>query len=43
MMADLAAINHWSMESMEAMALDDLIAHRNRAVERWNLMNGHKG
>lgn len=39
-MADIAAIYHWTPETMEAMPLGDLVEHRSRAVERWNRMHG---
>lgn len=42
MIADLAAINHWPLAVIEALPLDELIAWRNRAVERWNRMNRTK-
>lgn len=42
-MADIAAIFHWSRESLEALDLFDLIAWRQRAVARWNKMNEVKG
>ncbi len=38
-MADIAAVFHWPLESMEAMSLPDLLDWQRRAVERWNRMN----
>ncbi|MBX9816248.1 MAG: oxidoreductase [Proteobacteria bacterium SG_bin5] len=42
-MADIAAVFHWPLATMEAMALDELFAWRARAVDRWNRMNGANG
>lgn len=39
-MADIAAIFQWPLSEMEALDIRDLFAWRNRAVERWNSMNG---
>lgn len=33
-MADIATVFGWSLESMEAMSLEDLIDWRQRAAER---------
>ncbi|PKO49024.1 MAG: GpE family phage tail protein [Betaproteobacteria bacterium HGW-Betaproteobacteria-4] len=33
-MADIAAVFHWSLESMEAMSLEELIDWRQQAAER---------
>jgi hypothetical protein len=33
-------IFHWPLSELLAMDLTDLFAWRNRAVDRWNIMNG---
>lgn len=38
-MADIAAVFHWSLETMAAMTLPELLGWQHRAVERWNRMN----
>ena len=38
-MADIAAVFHWSLESMAAMPLPELLGWQRRAVHRWNRMN----
>ena len=38
-MADIAAVFHWSLESMAAMSLPELMGWQRRAVERHNQMN----
>jgi len=35
----VAAVFHWSLASLEAMTLDELVGWRSRAIERWNRMN----
>jgi hypothetical protein len=40
MMADLAAIFHWSLAEIEALDLADLIAWHGLALARWNRMWG---
>ena len=42
-MADIATIFHWSLASMQEMDPDDLFAWRDRAVVRWNRMQGDRG
>ncbi|HZG31906.1 MAG TPA: GpE family phage tail protein [Sphingopyxis sp.] len=42
-MADIAAIFHWSRESLEALDMFELLDWRQRAVARWNRMNRVKG
>lgn len=39
-MADIAAVFHWSLETLSAMPLRELIDWRRRAVECWNRMQG---
>ncbi|MET3234348.1 UNVERIFIED_ORG: hypothetical protein ABIC54_006569 [Burkholderia sp. 1263] len=38
-MADIAIVFHWTPRDMAAFTLAELTEWRNRAVERWNLMN----
>lgn len=40
MVADIAAIFHWPKSEIEAMPLDELMGWRNRAISRWNTMQG---
>lgn len=39
-MADIAMVFHWGPEQMNAMALTELMAWRERARERWERMHG---
>ncbi|MBX9859001.1 MAG: GpE family phage tail protein [Sphingomonas sp.] len=39
-MADIAAVFHWPLDQLTAMSLDELLAWRQRAVDRWSRMNG---
>jgi len=39
-MADIAAVFHWSLASLEALPLDRLLHWRELAVDRWNTMQG---
>lgn len=41
-MADIAAIFHWPLSELVKLDAEDLIVWRNRAVDRWNRMNGDK-
>lgn len=38
-MADIAAVFHWSPDTMDAMAVEDLMSWHEKAVTRWNQMN----
>ncbi|GGZ02612.1 GpE family phage tail protein [Novosphingobium colocasiae] len=38
-MADLALIYHWSPAVLEALPVDELLAHHRRAMERWQASN----
>lgn len=40
MIADIAAVFHWPLSELENLPLDRLIAWREKAVTRWNTMNG---
>ncbi len=40
-MADIAAIFHWSLASLQALPLDELLDWRDRAIDRWNTMQGN--
>ena len=42
-MADIAAIFHWPLSELVSLDAADLVAWRNRAIDRWNRMNGDKG
>lgn len=42
MMADIAAIFHWSKAEIEALGLSELIGWRERAIKRWNMMQGQE-
>lgn len=42
MMADIAAIFHWSLRDLVEMELPELISWRHRAVKRWNRMQGQE-
>ncbi|QQN75787.1 GpE family phage tail protein [Croceicoccus sp. YJ47] len=42
-MADIAAIFHWPLSELEALDFEDLQRWRERAVARWNAMNGQEG
>jgi hypothetical protein len=42
-MADIAAIFHWSKESLEALDIFELIAWRNLDLSRWKQMNDRGG
>ena len=35
-MADIAMVFHWTLDDMGRLPIDDLLAWRNRAVERHN-------
>ena len=39
-MADIAAIFHWPLSELRALSLDELLDWRDRAVTRWNRMQG---
>jgi len=39
-MADIAAVFHWSLADLLAMDVMELFAWRDRAVARWNRMQG---
>ena len=39
-MADIAAVFHWPLDRLEAMDAVELFAWRERAVDRWNQMQG---
>lgn len=39
-MADIAAVFHWSPETMDRMDVLELMRWRGLAVERFNAMNG---
>lgn len=41
-MADIAAIFQWPKSELEAMPLDELLAWRERAIKRWNSMQGQE-
>ncbi|AUW59430.1 GpE family phage tail protein [Sphingobium sp. SCG-1] len=41
-MADLAIINGWPLERLEAMTLEELLMWRGLAVDRWNRMYGER-
>ncbi|WDF74147.1 GpE family phage tail protein [Novosphingobium sp. KACC 22771] len=38
----MAAIFHWPKETLDAMALDELLGWRERAISRWNRMQGQE-
>jgi hypothetical protein len=38
-MAEIAAIFHWPLATLEAMSLPELFGWRDRAVSCWNRMN----
>lgn len=40
--ADIAAVFHWSLTEIEAMPFDDLLRWRDRAIKRWNAMQGQE-
>lgn len=42
MMADIAAIFHWPLRDLNEMGLLELISWRDRAVKRWNRMQGQE-
>ncbi|MDT8758251.1 GpE family phage tail protein [Sphingomonas psychrotolerans] len=42
-MADIAAIFHWPLSELLALTIDELIAWRARAVDRWNRMQREEG
>jgi hypothetical protein len=42
LMADIAAIFHWSLADLERLDPFELLNWRRLAVERWNRMNGAK-
>lgn len=39
-MADIAAIFHWPLADLQALTLSELLDWRERAIERWNRMQG---
>lgn len=40
MIADIAAVFHWPKAEMEAMDLIELVGWQQRAIKRWNAMQG---
>lgn len=38
-MADIAAVFHWTPETMATMTVGEIVNWRNRAVDRWNKMH----
>ncbi|WP_411911490.1 GpE family phage tail protein [Novosphingobium pituita] len=38
----MAAVFQWPLSELEAMPLDELLAWRERAVSRWNAMQGQE-
>ncbi|WP_353857128.1 GpE family phage tail protein [Novosphingobium humi] len=42
MIADVAAVFHWPKAEIEAMTLDELMRWRERAIKRWNAMQGQE-
>lgn len=41
-MADIASVFHWTPRDMDGLTLAELVDWRERAVERWNMMNNGK-
>lgn len=41
-MADIAAIFHWPLSELQALAIDELAAWHRRAVEWWNRHQARK-
>lgn len=39
MIAEIAAVFHWSLAELRALELDELMAWRRRAIATWNRMN----
>jgi len=42
MIADVAVVFHWSKAELEAMDLGELLGWRERAIKRWNAMQGQE-
>lgn len=41
-MTDIAAVFHWPLSELQALAIEDLVAWQRRAVDWWNRNRARK-